>query len=91
MAAKASRTTFDKFQDIRNENIKSIDQGKKKVWDIHVGERKFRNYSQITGCKMKSLDFLVPIFVFFFNQEQIYLFIYFIYLVALHHVPTQKN
>ena len=46
-----SAATCDEFRDTRHVNIK---QKKKTVWD--TGEREFRKYSQITGCKMKSLD-----------------------------------
>ena len=52
-----SAATYDAFRDMRHVNIKSIHKKKKKkktVWD--TGEREFRKYSQITGCKMKSVD-----------------------------------
>ena len=50
-----SAATCDEFREMRHVNIKSIDQKRKKtVWD--TGERELRKYSQITGCKMKSLD-----------------------------------
>lgn len=49
-----SAATCDEFRDVRKHKIDRPKKKKKTVWD--TGEREFRKYSQITGCKMKSLD-----------------------------------